>query len=229
MVKEVWYDEDGDIKRVDINGRTIKKVVEDGRNKVITDEKGNVTTKEFDEWDNLTKVIYPDGSTTTNEYEHTYNRRIRETNENGVVTEYEYDGSGNMTRKVEAAGTVSERVTEYTYDSNGNQLTIKVLADDNTEEALTNMTYDANGNLETITDPEGNLTQFTSYDAMDNVLTKIDAMGKFWTYEYDDAGRLKKTIDPLNNITEFFYDAVGVLSISCRFGTTRVGFAQDPL
>ena len=209
MVKEIWDDADGDTKRVDINGRTTKTIVKDGRNLIITDEKGNVTRKEFDEWDNLTKVIHPDGSTKANEYEHTFNRRIREIDERGVVTEYEYDIAGNMTRKVEAADTDNERVTEYTYDGDGNQLTIKVLADANTVEALTTMTYDANGNLETITDPEGNLTQFTSYDGMGNVLTRIDARGKVWTYEYDDAGRLKKITDPLNNTTDLYYDEVG--------------------
>ena len=70
MVKEVWYDRDGETKRVDVNGRTIKKIVKDGRDLVVTDEKGNTTRKYFDEWDNFTKVIYPDGSTASFEYEH---------------------------------------------------------------------------------------------------------------------------------------------------------------
>ena len=59
MIKEVWYDKNGDTKRVDVNGRTIQSIAKDGRNLIITDESGHVTRKEFDEWDNLVKVIYP--------------------------------------------------------------------------------------------------------------------------------------------------------------------------
>jgi YD repeat-containing protein len=42
-IKEVWYDRDGETKRVDINGRTIQKIDKDGRDLIITDEKGKVT------------------------------------------------------------------------------------------------------------------------------------------------------------------------------------------
>ena len=79
----------------------------------------------------------------------------------------------------------------------------------NTAEALTQLSYDDLGNLTSITDPEGGITRFTSHDAMGNVLTKIDARGKQWNYEYDAAGQLKKVIDPLDNATELFYDEDG--------------------
>ncbi|MCP4229715.1 MAG: hypothetical protein GY771_06160, partial [bacterium] len=81
-VKEVWYDRDYEIRRVDINGRTVQKIDKDGRILLITDEQGNVTRKDYDEWDNLTKVVYPDGSSASYVYEHKYNRRIEETDEN---------------------------------------------------------------------------------------------------------------------------------------------------
>ncbi|MGD9159838.1 MAG: fibronectin type III domain-containing protein, partial [Desulfobacteraceae bacterium] len=112
MIKEVWFDRYYETKRVDINGRTVKKVEKDGSDKIsiktissstessgtstikfstiagttgedinVTDERGNITRKEFDEWDNLTKVIYPDGSSVSYEYEHTFNRKIKEVNE----------------------------------------------------------------------------------------------------------------------------------------------------
>jgi RHS repeat-associated protein len=208
-IKEVWFDRFGDTRRVDVNGRTIKSIAKDGRNLIITDDIGDITRKEFDEWDNLTKVIYPDGSTATYEYEHTFNRRTKETDENGNITEFEYDDSGNLTRKVEASGSADERVTEYTYDADGNLLTTKRIGDADTMEALTVMEYDDNGNMTSLSDPESNVTWFTSYDIMGNVLTKLDAREKTWTYEYDDAGRLKTVTDPLNNVTQMFYDGAG--------------------
>ena len=42
--------------------------------------------------------------------------------------------------------------------------------------------YDSLGNMTSITDPEGNITRFTSHDSMGNVLTKVDARDKTWTY-----------------------------------------------
>ena len=129
-VKEVWYDRDFETRRVDINGRTVEKIAKDGRNLLVTDEQGNVTRKNYDEWDNLTQVIYPDGSSVSYAYEHKYNKRIEETDENEVVTRYAYDDSGNLIKKTEAAGTEYERITEYTYDDDGNLLTTRRLADD---------------------------------------------------------------------------------------------------
>ncbi|MDY6966794.1 MAG: hypothetical protein SVM80_12660, partial [Halobacteriota archaeon] len=209
MIKEAWYDKDGDTIKITVNGRTIKDIQKDGRNLIITDEKGNTTRKEYDEWDNLTKVLYPDGSQVTHEYDLRFNKRSRTTDERGVITEYEYNDVGDLTRKIEASGTANERITEYTYDSDGNLLTTKRSADAGTAEALTSMTYDAMGNMTSVTDPEGNVTNFTSHDVMGNVLTKIDAGSKTWTYQYDDAGRLRTITDPLNNITEMFYDERG--------------------
>jgi len=208
-IKEVWYDRDFEIRQVDINGRTVKQIAKDGRNLLVTDEQGNITRKYYDEWDNLTKVIYPDGSSVSYKYEHRYNRRVEEIDENEVITRYAYDDSGNLTRKLEAAGTEYERITEYTYDGDGNLLTNSRLADANTAEALTLLAYDDLGNLTSITDPEGGITRFTSHDAMGNVLSKIDARGKLWKYEYDAAGNLRKVIDPLGYGPEFFYDEMG--------------------
>ncbi|MCJ7547059.1 MAG: RHS domain-containing protein [Deltaproteobacteria bacterium] len=209
MIKEVWFDKDGETKQVNVNGRTVKKIVKDGRNLIITDERGNITKKYYDEWDNLTKIVYPDGATVTTEYDLRFNKPSRVTDERGIITEYTYDNNGNMTRKVEAKGTSSERVTEYTYDASGNQLTVKMLGDSNTAEAVATMTYDALGNVTTLTDPESNITRFTAYDSLGNVLTKIDARGKTWNYTYYEDGRIKTAADPLNNMMQFFNDEVG--------------------
>ena len=136
-IKEVWYDRDGKTKRIDINGRTIKTIAKDRRDLIITDEKGAITRKNRDEWNNVTQVIYPDGAEVAYEYEHTFNRKTKEIDENGNVTEYEYDNSGNMTKKTEASGSADERITEYTYDDDGNLLTTRRLGDAITPEATT--------------------------------------------------------------------------------------------
>ena len=207
LVGEVWLDDDGKTKRVAVNGRIIKEIEVDDRNEIITDENGYETQKEYDEWDNLIRTVYPNGTEVINEYEHEFNRLIRKIDENGIITTYNYNGTGNLIAKTEAQGTDEERVTEYTYDGYGNILTITVHGD--SEDYVTTMTYDAVGNLATIEDSEGNLTQFAGHDIMGNVLTRIDANNKTWSYTYDDAGRLKSVTDPLTHTTGFEYDAVG--------------------
>ncbi len=205
-VKEHWYDRDGDTVRVDLNGRTIKRILQDGRNWEVIDEAGRRTRKEYDEWDNLTRVVYPDGSVVTHTYERNFNRRTSTVNENGVETRFEYDASGNLTRKVEAAGTAEERVTEYQYDASNN-LTLKRISGVGGV-VETNMTYDVLGNLTSITDAEGNTTGFT-HDISGNILTRTDARNKLWSYDYDPAGNLLKITDPLSHERSFEYDGVG--------------------
>ncbi len=209
QVKEAWYDLNGYTRRVDINGRTVKTIDVSQRTFAVTDENGNVTIEEYDEWENLIRMAYPDGSEVTYEYERTYNQPVRMVNENGVATLFEYDDNGNLTQKTEAAGTDDERITQYTYDEDGNTLTITILADAVTSVSQTVMTYDDNGNLETLTDPAGGITRFTDYDITGRLLTKIDARGKTWGYTYDTKGNLKTATDPLGNTTEYEYDKAG--------------------
>ncbi|MFH1147302.1 MAG: RHS repeat-associated core domain-containing protein [Pseudomonadota bacterium] len=206
-VIERWFDSEGRKKRKDINGHTIETILRDGRNEIFRDAGGRETYREFDEWENLIKETYPDGSSVSYEYEAGYANATKKIDERGIVTTYQYDG-GNLLRQVDAAGTNAERITEYTYDSDGNRLTIKQVGDVNTPDAVTVMTYDTTGNVESITDPEGNTSWFT-HDIMGHILTKTDGRGKIWSYEYDGKGQLASSKDPLENITQFFYDKVG--------------------
>jgi RHS repeat-associated protein len=208
MIKEVWYDREGDTRRVDVNGNTVRRIVKEGRNLIVTDESGQVTRKEMDEWGNVTKIVYPDGATVLTEYDHTLNRPVKVTDERGVVTLYAYDDSGNLLLKTEGVGTDAERTTRFTYDSVGNVIRVTGGGDANTPEAEAVMDYDASGNLIAITEPEGARTLF-SHDAMGNVLTRTDPRGKVSVFAYDAAGRMTSAVDPMGHRTEIVYDAVG--------------------
>ncbi len=78
LVKEIWFDKADEIRRVDVNGRSVMKIVKDGRHLIITDERGEITRKEYDERDNLTRVVHPDGAIESFTYEPRFNRRTRE-------------------------------------------------------------------------------------------------------------------------------------------------------
>ncbi|MBI5063632.1 MAG: RHS repeat protein, partial [Desulfatitalea sp.] len=179
LVKEMWYDANGYLVRVDINGVTDKTVLKDGRNTSVVHPDGTNTAKEYDLFDNVTKITHPDGSTELFKYDLALHQKTRHTNENGVATLYEYDANGNLIRQIEAIGTDLQRTTEFEYDTRGNQVTARRAGDAQTPEAFTTMTYDDYGNMLTQTDAEGKTTHF-AYDIMGNVLTRTDARGKLW-------------------------------------------------
>ncbi|MEW6079368.1 MAG: right-handed parallel beta-helix repeat-containing protein [Thermodesulfobacteriota bacterium] len=204
QLQEIWYDESGYVRRRDSNGQTLFNVEKIGRTERTT-LNGRVTIKYFDEWGDIVKIEYPDGSSVSRQYDRVFHRKIRETDENGHVTAYGYDAEGRMIQKTEAAGTDDERVTRYTYDAAGNLTETRVIG---TPDIVTTMTYDSLGNQTSVTDPEGHTTTFT-HDLMGNVLTRIDDDNHVWTYTYDASGNMLTAEDPLHRVVAYEYDASG--------------------
>ncbi len=203
-----WYPPTRDLesrtRKVTVNGETDLEVdLQDdtGRTLVITDAAGNETRKEYNEWDQLTRVVYPDGTSETRAYDSTIHKLVQKTDENGVVTTYEYDDNANRVKKTEAAGTSEERITTYAYE--GTDL-VQITRGDH----VTSMDYDTDGNRIAVTDPEGNTTAFT-HDIMGNVLTRTDGEGNTFTYAYDAGGNLLTATDPVGNTTAYTYDKKG--------------------
>ena len=228
-IRETWFDQYYRRIRTDLNGRTIETITYNNNNKIFADENSNLTYQYYDEFLNLTKEVWPDGSFFTNQYDPTLNVVLQHVDERGIATAYQYDDKGNPTQKVEAVGTPSERTIQFTYDATGNMLSTSVLADAVTAGATTAMTYDAIGNNTSTTDPEGNVTSFT-YNQIGQVLTKTDPRGNVWSYGYDALGRLTGRTDPLGNVTLGYYDKVGnIVKIADAEGnaTTRVYDAEN--
>ncbi len=208
LVKEVWYDREGDTRRVDLDGQTVRRIVKDGRHLVVTDESGSVTRREIDDRGNVTRVAHPDGTTVSFEVERTLNRPVKVVDERGTVTLHAYDGSGNMVEKIEAASTPSERIIRMSHDAYGNVTRVTGEGDERTSEAEAHMEYDSWGNLTAVVEPEGAVTRFT-HDAMGNILTRTDPAGKVFSFTTDAAGRMTSAEDPLGNRTEISHDAAG--------------------
>ncbi|WP_198402813.1 right-handed parallel beta-helix repeat-containing protein [Methylomonas koyamae] len=208
-VTEVWYNDDGDVLRAAVNGRMIKTVTTDGRTEITTDEKGNSTRVTRDDWDKITRIVYPDGSEAKFEYENVYHQVKRQIDRRGIVTEFAYDANGNLQRRVDAAGTVDERMQAYAYDAEQQLAEVKLLSDANTAEAKLNFSYDARGNIVSVIDAEGHKTQFLSYDVTGQPVKVKDPEGKVWIFAYDANGRLTSSTDPEGNVSKVEYDAAG--------------------
>ncbi len=75
--------------------------------------------------------------------------------------------------------------------------------------------YDSSGNQTSVTDPLGNVTNFT-YDALGNVLTRsaklANGTAQTWSYTYNTFSQVTSSTDPLGNTTIFQYDSKGNLT-----------------
>jgi large repetitive protein len=199
----------GEILGEEVNGETQSEAVisTDRRRRVVTNRHAQKTAYEYDEYENQTKITYPDNIAENWTYDQ-YSNVLTHTNGNGVTTRNEYDARGNLIRTIEALGTPVERITEYAYDEYGNIIEKKQLGDSVTQEAITKWTYDEYGNIKTRIDPEGHKTEYTN-DVLGNVLTEKDPRGNTWTDAYDAAGNLLSELTPLNHLTQYVYDKVG--------------------
>jgi RHS repeat-associated protein len=198
------------------------------------DERGLVTKSLYDAARNLLKVTYPDGSNVTTTYDANYSLPLTRIDEAGVKTVYEYDAKGNLTKMTEAQGLAEQRVTSYTNDTYGQGLTQKVEAKNasgglpTTPEAVTTYTFDTLGNLTSMTNPEGNKTEYLdfdprglatkmkdprgntstmSYNPLGWKLSEANALGHTTTHAYDKVGNRITVTDPKNNITRYRYSA----------------------
>ncbi len=119
---------------------------------------GRTVRYEYDKVGNIVKIINPDKSYSTTEYD-PLGRPVSEKNELGNVTSYTYDAAGNVLTITDALN----RTSSYEYDSVGN-LTKEIHVDG----TITTYGYDAIGTLIKTTDAD-NVSVFYTYDEMGNL------------------------------------------------------------
>ncbi|KIH77722.1 PEP-CTERM protein-sorting domain-containing protein/RHS repeat-associated core domain-containing protein [Geoalkalibacter ferrihydriticus] len=164
------------------------------------DARGNLWRYEYNRQGYITRLIAPDGATTSYTYDPLTVRLASVTDALGHVTHYAYDSRGNLIRTTDCQG----NLTEYTYEPIFNSLTSLTDADGR----VTTREYDARGNLVRETDPLGNDRLWT-YDARGNVLTITDRNGNTTSHDYDAFGNRIKITDALGNVTTLTYDLAG--------------------
>jgi RHS repeat-associated protein len=225
------------------------------------DSDGNPVRREF-----FTQNVRPgDPASYLTQYEYNSNLELTKTiSPKGNITENAYDSKGNLT-SVSRKGTGGNpdlistftyepnfnqiktvtdprgNVTTYTYDyelgepSKGNLRKITFPAvNGQTIESL--FTYTSFGELETVTDPNGNITKYEyfpltgylkkitqgfntpdasttefTYDSIGNVSSVKDPRGNTATFQYDVNSNLKQITNPKLQITKYTYDPNGNL------------------
>ncbi|MEU6291379.1 DUF6531 domain-containing protein [Streptomyces sp. NPDC046988] len=174
----------------------------------LTDPLGHIAKRSYDALGNLETVTDPAQRTTTYGYDD-LNQLTSVTAPDGGKTIYTYDEAGNRVQRTDPTGSV----TIYDHDPAHRQTSVTDPLDRKTSYA-----YDADGNLTTKTTPRGTTTQ--NWDTR-GLLTKIDYSDTTpdVTYEYDHAGQM--TLRENSDLSEDFdYDDAGRLKKTRGFAYT---------
>jgi RHS repeat-associated protein len=224
---------------------------------VVTDAIGNVTTYEYETvWGQrmVTRIIGPcsgcgGGGADTQEW--TYDDKGRVTTHKdalGNVTSYEYDANGDLQAMTDPLG----HVTRYTYDSQGRVLSVdfpdggrtayeqgpagptKITERVNaTTSREMSIAYTSRGRPDIVTDRRGKQWAFGylangDLDWNADPFEQTDPSHHRTTYQYDLAGRLTGTTDPLNHPSPTrTYDVRGHQTHITNVDGTHMDFRYD--
>ncbi len=217
-VEDYSHDRAGDLVKFEVNGRTETEIKRDpvAKTETRTNARGFATIYTKDEFEQVTRIQYPDGATTSTSYEPRMLNPIEETDELGVKTRYEYDPRGNLTRQVEAMGLPEQRTTEYQVDASGRptNITRKGRTEANgtvTQDATWLIAYDAAGRISETIAPEGDRRTYV-YNRLGMLAKYTDPRGNVASYETDASGNLIQITNALGQIRKFGYDKNGNLA-----------------
>jgi RHS repeat-associated protein len=234
-VDDTTYDNSGKLVRKITNGRTDDEVVYDtaSRTESHTNARGFKTVLTRNEFEQVTRTDYPDGTNRQKRYS-AQNQRLTETvDEAGIKTQYIYDDKANLLKKTEAVGTPDQRITEYQVNSLGQttQITRKGRTESNgtvTLDATWLIEYDIQGQVSKITDPEGGVRQYV-FDRAGNLAKFTDPLDHTARYESDADGNLVKVTDAMGRITAYAYDKVGNLTGMTDARGKQIAAAYDAM
>ena len=214
-VEDSSYDNSGKLIKKIVNGRTDDEVVYDtvARTETHTNARGFKTVMSRNEFEQVTRIDYPDGTHKQFSYSAQNQRLTEEIDEGEIRTQYEYDSNGNLLKKTEAVGTTDQRVTVYQINSLGQttQMTREGRTEVNgiiTPDATWSLEYNALGQISKTTNPEGGVTLFT-FNRAGDLISMTDPLNHTTNYEVDAVGNVTKVTDAEGRSQIFSYDKVG--------------------
>lgn len=203
----------------DVMGRPVK----------TTDPLKRVTTYTYDNLNNLTSMTVA-GHTTTFTY-NADNQLVSQTDALGHTTSYTYNADNQLIKTTNALGETTtntyndlgllanttnnrgETMLTYGYDAEGQ---VTTLTDGN--QHVQKIAYDANGRVIAVTDAMGNDVDKTTYTALSQIATKVNARNEQTAFAYSD-----------DNTVTTRTDAKGVKSTVTTDLYGRVTSQQDSL
>ena len=220
-----------------------------------TDERGLTTTNFWDNLQRLIGVLYPDGSSTSNQYTvldmtgtkdrdgnwslfqyNTIRQKIAETNANGAVTRYGYCSCGMLEQITNAIG----EVTSFNYDYLGNR-TYTYFPDATVTNWFNSLgqrtvssigwgyqtnSYNNQGLLTNVSDSYST-KKAVIFDNEDRPIYITDGNAVMVTNTYDLLGRLATRGYPDGGVEKFGYSARGMTAFTNQIGSVTY-IAYDP-
>jgi RHS repeat-associated protein len=234
----------GDVTTSDLNANGLPTVTIDPLNRITQDA--------YDDNGNITKVTYPDGTTTAYGSYNSFAEPSSVTDQMGRTTTDTYDAHGNLTVTENAlddvttytysgtqpgmliaqtapapAGDASYTLVSYQYDSQ-DRLTTTVNAVGDT----TVNVFNSAGQITQSTDPSGMVNTY-SYDEMNRETGETNAAGTDMagttTNVYDKGGNETSTTNPADETTTTTYDAMDRVSTveDADLGITTYAYTED--
>jgi YD repeat-containing protein len=229
---------------VDPNGLTTT-LAYDARQRLLSRAVGpEITTYDYDDVGQLTKVILPDGSFLNYDYDAAHRLTSISDNLGNSIT-YTLDAMGNRTaEQVRDPSNVlaqarsrefnslnrlfkelgaQNQATEYAYDDQGNVLSVK----DPLNKVTLNQ-YDALNRLKQVTDPGLGVTQY-GYNGLDALTSVSDPRNLVTGYAVDGLGNLNQQVSPDTGATINTYDVAGNLLTQTDAKGQVTTYAYDAL
>ena len=197
--------------RWDDKGRVIEKVGlccgiqskleydEDDNVIKLIDANGNATNYTYDDRGNMLSLTDALGNTEHYTYDNKYNQVTSFSDKNGNTYRFTYDGKGNLTSLDGPQGFSNS----FTYNEQGWPLTT---TDANNN--VTRTTYNADGTTQKVMDAAGYTTTY-AYDPCGNITSLTDGRNNTTTYAYDKNNQITSQTDALGNTTTVSYDKAG--------------------
>ncbi len=169
---------------------------------------GELTSFEYDEVGQLTRVTLPDGSFLAYTYDAAH-RPIQIADNLGNRVTYTLDLMGNRTREdvFDPASQLAQ--TRSRVYSNLNRL-VQEIGGTSPATQVTSYGYDNQGNVTSITDPLNRVT-VNAYDALNRLKQLTDPANGVTGYGYDGLDQLVLVSDPRSNTTGYTVDGLGNL------------------
>ena len=183
----------------------------------VTDPRGSVTRFHYTERGLLARVVWPDNTERSMEYD-VFGNLVRETDELGKSWVHAYD---NLKRRISTTDPLGH-VTQWVFRPDCYQeKPVEVILPSGRRTALE---YDAAWRLVARTEAPGTAEEATTrfeHDAADNLTAVTEPGGGVWHMAHNNDDRMVSRTDPLGNLTSNVYDKAGNLLAEIRpDGTT---------
>nr|WP_303831033.1 RHS repeat domain-containing protein [Snodgrassella alvi] len=220
------FDSNGRLLSESIDGSLTASYQHDTANNIVkyTDERGQVTTTQYNQAEYPLKVTYPNGSTKEYQYNQA-NKLVRKINAKGEITTFEYNADNQPTKITYAAGKPEQRIVKFEYDDLGQQT--KAIISSGSEAISLQQSFDRYGNIASYTDGKGQQYRY-SYNIQGQPTEIQNPLQQKWLLDYNAAGYNTKLTDPLNHTTNINTDALGrVIGITDAQGNKTSYSYQD--